>query len=129
MPTSANSAAPSLLRSDATSLEHELNRLRIPPAFYKEHLPTILQAMNFRTEDDLLARSGEGITSVQAVVQRLRTLTPQSSAPAAETTASLVREIRAMQIEDAEGYLTRRASCCYPCLGMSARLCLARARN
>ena len=110
-------------------LEHELNRLRIPLAFYKEHLPTILQAMNFRTEDDLLASLGEGITSVQAVVQRLRTLTPQSSAPAAETTASPVREIRAMQIEDAEGYLTRRASCCYPLPGDELRGYVSRGRG
>ena len=110
-------------------LEHELNRLRIPLAFYKEHLPTILQAMNFRTEDDLLASLGEGITSVQAVVQRLRSLPHSASAPDASPPSTPGREVHAMQIEDADGYMTRRAPCCYPLPGDELRGYISRGRG
>ncbi|MFN4033874.1 MAG: RelA/SpoT family protein [Fimbriimonadales bacterium] len=111
-------------------LERELTRLRIPTAQFKEALPDILKSLNFRAEEDLYASIGEGLTSVQAVIQRLRTLLP--SVPAAEPTpapAPPAREIRAMQIEDADGYLTRRATCCYPLPGDELRGYISRGRG
>lgn len=111
-------------------LERELTRLRIPTAQFKEVLPEILKPLNFRAEDDLYASIGEGLTSVQAVIQRLRTLLP--SAPAAEPTsapATPAREIRAMQIEDADGYMTRRATCCHPLPGDELRGYISRGRG
>ncbi len=111
-------------------LERELTRLRIPTAQFKEVLPEILKALNFRAEDDLYASIGEGLTSVPAVIQRLRALSP--SAPAAEPTPAPPtpsREIRAMQIEDADGYMTRRATCCHPLPGDELRGYISRGRG
>jgi guanosine-3',5'-bis(diphosphate) 3'-pyrophosphohydrolase len=62
-------------------LERELARLRIPLATYRDALPEILKALNFRAEDDLYASIGEGLTSVQAVVQRLRSLPHPAPTP------------------------------------------------
>lgn len=109
-------------------LERELARLRINPTQFKEALPEILKALNFRAEDDLYASIGEGLTTVQAVIQRLRAALP--SAPAAEPTpAPTGREIRAMQIEDADGYMTRRATCCHPLPGDELRGYISRGRG
>jgi GTP pyrophosphokinase len=111
-------------------LERELERLRIPLATYRETLPEILKALNFRTEDDLHASIGEGLTSVQAVVQRVRNLAPPTPAPTQEPPpATTGREIRAMQIEDADGYMTRRATCCYPLPGDELRGYISRGRG
>lgn len=104
-----------------TLLERELERQNIDRTLFNEHLPTILQKMNLRTEEDLYASIGEGLTSVQAVTQRLRSLLeskPAAPAPApAAAPTPPRREIRAMQIEDADGYMTRRATCCHPLPG------------
>ncbi|MDM7460606.1 MAG: bifunctional (p)ppGpp synthetase/guanosine-3',5'-bis(diphosphate) 3'-pyrophosphohydrolase [bacterium] len=111
-------------------MERELTRLRIATPQFKEVLPEILKALNFRTEDDLYASIGEGLTSVPAVVQRLRALVP--STPAAEPTPAPTppsREIRAIQIEDADGYMTRRATCCYPLPGDELRGYISRGRG
>lgn len=100
-------------------LERELERQHIDRAQFAELLPTLLQRMNLRSEEDLYASIGEGLHSVQAVIQRLRTLIgtkPSPSAPPSTPPPSR-REIRAMQIEDADGYMTRRASCCHPLPG------------
>ncbi|MCS7065659.1 MAG: TGS domain-containing protein, partial [Fimbriimonadales bacterium] len=100
-------------------LERELERQHIDRTLFIEHLPAILQKMNLRTEEDLYASIGEGLTSVQAVMQRLRGLV--ESRPGAPTppspTAPPRRETRAMHIEDADGYMTRRATCCHPLPG------------
>lgn len=111
-------------------LERELERLRLPTSAFRDALPEILKALNFRTEDDLYASIGEGLTSVQAVVQRVRGASPPApptDAPAPPTTAG--REIRAMQIEDADGYMTRRATCCYPLPGDELRGYISRGRG
>ncbi|MER3559653.1 MAG: hypothetical protein C4336_09575, partial [Armatimonadota bacterium] len=105
----------------------ELARLRVPFASFREHLHEVLQVMNFRTEEDLFASLGEGITSVQSVVQRLRSFL--ALAPASEVPSTPTREIRAMQIEDADGYLTRRATCCYPLPGDELRGYVSRGRG
>ena len=99
-----------------TLLERELERQNIDRALLAEHLPTLLQRMNLRSEEDLYASIGEGLTSVQAVIQRLRGLLESKlGAPIpAPAPAPPRREIRAMQIEDAVGYMTRRATCCHP---------------
>lgn len=108
-------------------LERECSRLRISPNTLKEHLPEILKAMNFRSEEDLFASIGEGLTSVQAVTQRLRNLVhlPDVSSPPPTPT----REIRTMHIEDADGYLTRRATCCYPLPGDELRGYITRGKG
>ncbi len=99
-------------------LERELERQGIDRARFTEQLPTLLQRMNLRTEEDLYASIGEGLHSVQAVIQRLRMQTDLKPSPQpAPTTVSPRREIRAMQIEDADGYMTRRAACCHPLPG------------
>ncbi len=100
-------------------LERELERQNIDRALLAEHLPTLLPRMNLRTEEDLYASIGEGLTSVQAVMQRLRGLIESKlGAPIpAPAPAPPRREIRAMQIEDADGYMTRRATCCHPLPG------------
>lgn len=108
-------------------LDQELARLRIPFSAFREHLQEVLQAMNFRTEEDLFASLGEGITSVQSVVQRLRSFL--APVPTSEVPSPPVREIRAMQIEDADGYLTRRATCCYPLPGDELRGYVSRGRG
>ncbi len=111
-------------------LERELTRLRVPPAQFKEALPEILKSLNFRAENDLYASIGEGLTSVQAVTQRLRAALP--SAPVEPSPAPSVqtgREIRAMQIEDADGYMTRRATCCHPLPGDELRGYISRGRG
>ncbi|MGQ9656567.1 MAG: RelA/SpoT family protein [Fimbriimonadales bacterium] len=112
-------------------LERELDRMRIPTNAYRNALPEILKALNLRTENDLYASIGEGLTSVQAVIQRLRTLAPDATQPAPDTapTAPAGREIRAMQIEDADGYMTRRATCCYPLPGDELRGYISRGRG
>jgi len=113
-------------------LERELERLRISPTTYRDALPEILKALNFRTEDDLYASIGEGLTSVQAVVQRVRSHTPPTPVPTHEpppTPATAGREIRAMQIEDADGYMTRRATCCHPLPGDELRGYISRGRG
>lgn len=112
-------------------LERELDRMRIPPNAFRDALPEILKALNLRTEDDLYASIGEGLTSVQAVLQRLRTLAPDTTQPAPDTVPSAPagREIRAMQIEDADGYMTRRATCCYPLPGDELRGYISRGRG
>jgi GTP pyrophosphokinase len=100
-------------------LERELERQHIDRTQFAEVLPTLLQRMNLRSEEDLYASIGEGLHSVQSVIQRLRTLIgtkPSPSAPPSTPPPSR-REIRAMQIEDADGYMTRRASCCHPLPG------------
>ncbi len=104
-------------------LERELERTHLDRAELVEHLPTILQRMNLRTEEDLYASIGEGLTSTQAVIQRLRMLI-ESKKPKADEKAKAElpepsdrRAVRAMQIEDADGYMTRRASCCHPLPG------------
>jgi guanosine-3',5'-bis(diphosphate) 3'-pyrophosphohydrolase len=106
-------------------LERELERTHLDRATLAEHLPTLLQRMNFRTEEDLYASIGEGLTSAQAVIQRLRSLIEPKKPKADETKPersdlseqSDRRAMRAMQIEDADGYMTRRASCCHPLPG------------
>jgi guanosine-3',5'-bis(diphosphate) 3'-pyrophosphohydrolase len=106
-------------------LERELERTHLDRATLAEHLPTLLQRMNFRTEEDLYASIGEGLTSAQAVIQRLRSLIEPKKPKADETKPersdlseqSERRAMRAMQIEDADGYMTRRASCCHPLPG------------
>ncbi|MDW8106620.1 MAG: bifunctional (p)ppGpp synthetase/guanosine-3',5'-bis(diphosphate) 3'-pyrophosphohydrolase [Armatimonadota bacterium] len=111
-----------------TLLERELLRLRIGYAQYREALPEILNALNFRSEEDLLASIGEGLTSVQAVIQRLRTRLPATpTEPPA--TPSAERKPYAMQIEDANGYMTRRANCCYPLPGDELRGYISRGRG
>ena len=110
-------------------LERELARLRIPLATYRDALPEIIKALNFRTEDDLYASIGEGLTSVQAVVQRLRSLPHSASAPDASPPSTPGREVHAMQIEDADGYMTRRAPCCYPLPGDELRGYISRGRG
>lgn len=110
-----------------TLLERELARLRLGIAQYKEALPEILKALNFRSEDDLLASIGEGLTSVQAVTQRLRALVP--SAPAEPSTLPTPRPTPAMHIGEVDGYLTRRASCCYPLPGDELRGYISRGRG
>ena len=110
-------------------LERELARLRIPLATYRDALPEIIKALNFRTEDDLYASIGEGLTSVQAVVQRLRSLPHTAAAPEALPPSTPGREVRAMQIEDADGYMTRRATCCYPLPGDELRGYISRGRG
>lgn len=112
-------------------LERELDRMRIPPNAYRDALPEILKALNLRTENDLYASIGEGLTSVQAVLQRMRTLVPDTPQPSPDTapTAPTGREIRAMQIEDADGYMTRRATCCYPLPGDELRGYISRGRG
>lgn len=112
-------------------LERELDRMRIPPNAFRDALPEILKALNLRTENDLYASIGEGLTSVQAVLQRMRTLAPDTIQPAPDTapTAPAGREIRAMQIEDADGYMTRRATCCYPLPGDELRGYISRGRG
>ncbi len=111
-------------------LERELSRNTPLQNAYREQLPEILKAMNFRTEDDLLASIGESLTSVQAVIQRLRvqsgSLPPTQPIP---SPAPHGREIRSMQIEDAEGYLTRRANCCYPLPGDELRGFVSRGKG
>jgi guanosine-3',5'-bis(diphosphate) 3'-pyrophosphohydrolase len=111
-------------------LERELERLRLPTSAFRDALPEILKSLNLRTENDLYASIGEGLTSVQAVVQRVRGASPPApptDAPAPPTTAG--REIRAMQIEDADGYMTRRATCCYPLPGDELRGYISRGRG
>jgi guanosine-3',5'-bis(diphosphate) 3'-pyrophosphohydrolase len=111
-------------------LERELERLRLPTSAFRDALPEILKSLNLRTENDLYASIGEGLTSVQAVVQRVRGAlppAPPTDAPAPPTTAG--REIRAMQIEDADGYMTRRATCCYPLPGDELRGYISRGRG
>jgi guanosine-3',5'-bis(diphosphate) 3'-pyrophosphohydrolase len=111
-------------------LERELERLRLPTSAFRDTLPEILKSLNLRTENDLYASIGEGLTSVQAVVQRVRGASPPApptDAPAPPTTAG--REIRAMQIEDADGYMTRRATCCYPLPGDELRGYISRGRG
>jgi guanosine-3',5'-bis(diphosphate) 3'-pyrophosphohydrolase len=111
-------------------LERELERLRLPTSAFRDALPEILKALNLRAENDLYASIGEGLTSVQAVVQRVRGASPPApptDAPAPPTTAG--REIRAMQIEDADGYMTRRATCCYPLPGDELRGYISRGRG
>jgi guanosine-3',5'-bis(diphosphate) 3'-pyrophosphohydrolase len=106
-------------------LERELERTHLDRATLAEHLPTLLQRMNFRTEEDLYASIGEGLTSAQAVIQRLRSLIEPKKPKADETKPersdlseqSDRRAMRAMQIEDADGYMTRRACCCHPLPG------------
>jgi guanosine-3',5'-bis(diphosphate) 3'-pyrophosphohydrolase len=110
-------------------LERELARLRIPLATYRDALPEILKALNFRAEDDLYASIGEGLTSVQAVVQRLRSLPHPAPTPEAPAPSTTGREARAMQIEDADGYMTRRATCCYPLPGDELRGYISRGRG
>ncbi|MCS7300729.1 MAG: TGS domain-containing protein, partial [Fimbriimonadales bacterium] len=112
-----------------TVLERELNRLRIASAQLRDALPEILKALNFRTEDDLYASIGEGLTSVQAVTQRLRAMLPALPSHDAPSAPHAGREIRAMQIEDADGYLTRRASCCHPLPGDELRGYISRGRG
>ncbi|BCW94884.1 MAG: bifunctional (p)ppGpp synthetase/guanosine-3',5'-bis(diphosphate) 3'-pyrophosphohydrolase [Fimbriimonadales bacterium] len=110
-------------------VERELERLRLPLSGFRDALPELLKSLNLRTEDDLYASIGEGLTSVQAVVQRVRSAAggaPSTEAPA-PTTAG--REVRAMQIEDADGYLTRRATCCYPLPGDELRGYISRGRG
>ncbi len=111
-------------------LERELARLRVNPTQFREVLSEILKALNFRAENDLYASIGEGLTSVQAVIQRLRAIAP--SVPTAEsppTPPPAGREIRAMQIEDADGYMTRRATCCHPLPGDELRGYISRGRG
>ena len=111
-------------------LERELERLRLPTSAFRDALPEILKSLNLRTENDLYASIGEGLTSVQAVVQRVRGASPPApptDAPAPPATAG--REIRAMQIEDADGYMTRRATCCYPLPGDELRGYISRGRG
>jgi GTP diphosphokinase / guanosine-3',5'-bis(diphosphate) 3'-diphosphatase len=110
-------------------LERELARLRIPLTTYRDALPEILKALNFRAEDDLYASIGEGLTSVQAVVQRLRSLPHPAPTPEAPAPSATGRETRAMQIEDADGYMTRRATCCYPLPGDELRGYISRGRG
>jgi guanosine-3',5'-bis(diphosphate) 3'-pyrophosphohydrolase len=110
-------------------LERELARLRIPLTTYRDALPEILKALNFRAEDDLYASIGEGLTSVQAVVQRLRSLPHPAPTPEAPAPSTTGREARAMQIEDADGYMTRRATCCYPLPGDELRGYISRGRG
>ena len=113
-------------------LERELERLRLPTSAFRDALPEILKSLNLRTENDLYASIGEGLTSVQAVVQRVRSHAPPTPAPAQETPpapAAAGREIRAMQIEDADGYMTRRATCCYPLPGDELRGYISRGRG
>ncbi|MCS6923545.1 MAG: bifunctional (p)ppGpp synthetase/guanosine-3',5'-bis(diphosphate) 3'-pyrophosphohydrolase [Fimbriimonadales bacterium] len=112
-----------------TLLERELNRLRIPLAAFRDALPEILKALNFRAEDDLYASIGEGLTSVQAVTQRLRTMLPTTPATEPHPPPPTGREIRAMQIEDADGYMTRRATCCSPLPGDELRGYISRGRG
>jgi len=109
-----------------TLLERDLERSHLDRSKLIEHLPTILQRMNFRTEEDLYASIGEGLTSTQAVIQRLRMLI-ESKKPKVDEKAKSERSelsepsdrraVSAMQIEDADGYMTRRASCCHPLPG------------
>jgi guanosine-3',5'-bis(diphosphate) 3'-pyrophosphohydrolase len=110
-------------------LERELARLRIPLTTYRDALPEILKALNFRAEDDLYASIGEGLTSVQAVVQRLRSLPQPAPTPEAPAPSTTGREARPMQIEDADGYMTRRATCCYPLPGDELRGYISRGRG
>lgn len=110
-----------------TLLERELARLRIGIAQYKEALPEILKALNFRSEDDLLASIGEGLTGVQAVAQRLRALVP-STYPEPSTLPT-PRPTPAMHIGEVDGYLTRRANCCYPLPGDELRGYISRGRG
>ncbi len=111
-----------------TQVEREFARLRIPLSTLKEHLPEILKAMNFRTEEDLYASIGEGLTSVQAVVQRLRMLT-QLPEPSHATPSTPPPAIRAMHIEGLDEFLTRRANCCYPLPGDELRGYTTRGRG
>ena len=113
-------------------LERELERLRLPTSAFRDALPEILKSLNLRAENDLYASIGEGLTSVQAVVQRVRSLVPLTPAPTQEPSpapATAGREIRAMQIEDADGYMTRRATCCYPLPGDELRGYISRGRG
>ena len=111
-------------------LERELERLRLPLSSLRDALPEILKALNLRTENDLYASIGEGLTSVQAVVQRMRSFAPPTHAPTPEPPPSPAgREIRAIQIEDADGYMTRRATCCYPLPGDELRGYISRGRG
>ena len=111
-------------------LERELERLRLPLSSLRDALPEILKALNLRTENDLYASIGEGLTSVQAVVQRMRSFAPPTHAPPPEPPPSPAgREIRAIQIEDADGYMTRRATCCYPLPGDELRGYISRGRG
>jgi len=111
-------------------LERELERLRLSPTTYRDALPEILKSLNLRAENDLYASISEGLISVQAVVQRVRSLAPappHEPPPAPAPVAG--REIRAMQIEDADGYMTRRATCCYPLPGDELRGYISRGRG
>ncbi|GIV11442.1 MAG: (p)ppGpp synthetase [Fimbriimonadales bacterium] len=111
-------------------MERELARLRISPNWFKDALPETLKSLNFRTEDDLYASIGEGLTSVQTVLQRLRSaLPPPQVAEPTPAAPPAGREIRAMQIEDADGYMTRRATCCYPLPGDELRGYISRGRG
>ncbi|MCS7209818.1 MAG: TGS domain-containing protein, partial [Fimbriimonadales bacterium] len=111
-------------------LERELARLRIPTAQFRDALPEILKALNFRSENDLYASIGEGLTTVQAVTQRLRAMLPSAPAePSHAPPPQAGREIRAMQIEDADGYMTRRATCCHPLPGDELRGYISRGRG
>ena len=110
-------------------VERELARLRIPATQFKDALPEILKALNFRSEDDLYASIGEGLTSVQAVTQRLRTTHPSTPAEPSTEPSQTGLEIRAVHIEDAEGYMTRCAACCYPLPGDELRGYISRGRG
>ncbi|MCX7992751.1 MAG: bifunctional (p)ppGpp synthetase/guanosine-3',5'-bis(diphosphate) 3'-pyrophosphohydrolase [Fimbriimonadales bacterium] len=115
-----------------TLLDRELARLRIPLSQFREALPEVLKSLNLRSENDLYASIGEGLTTVQAVTQRLRALQPAtpSELPSSSQASALAgREIRAMQIEDADGYMTRRATCCYPLPGDELRGYISRGRG
>ncbi|MFQ3611009.1 MAG: bifunctional (p)ppGpp synthetase/guanosine-3',5'-bis(diphosphate) 3'-pyrophosphohydrolase, partial [Fimbriimonadales bacterium] len=109
-------------------LERELARNTPLQNAFREQLPEVLKAMNMRTEEDLYASIGESLTSVQAVLQRLRPTQGASPTPSPPFTPT-GREIRSMQIEDADGYLTQRANCCYPLPGDELRGFVSRGRG
>lgn len=96
-------------------IEREAERAKIGKELLSERLEQIAKLLHFATVEDLFASVGEGLTSVQPCIQKLRTLEP--SAPAEQEYASRKPSTLTVTAEGIEDMMMRRARCCYPLPG------------
>jgi guanosine-3',5'-bis(diphosphate) 3'-pyrophosphohydrolase len=99
-------------------VEKEAERSGFTRTMLNERLPDIAKMMSLNTADDLLAFVGEGLASVQGVIQKLKGLqsVPVSEKPV-ETIVTHAPAAQPVRIAGLDDVLHRRARCCDPVPG------------
>jgi guanosine-3',5'-bis(diphosphate) 3'-pyrophosphohydrolase len=102
------------------ALERHIKYVGKDPRAYlgEDNLAQIAEAYNAGSAEELLAKVGEGLVTVNSVMSRLKAIVPEPEQPEEEEIGRPVME-RATRIAPGglEGVMTRRARCCNPIPG------------